>query len=793
MELAFPLRGLGLDRFQINQYPIMQRISLYICCVVASLSWHCAAADLSYYPRLNIEHPFCPQELDLNVGNDVFYELANPLPGIKEYNMIVQHYRKKEWAHFDQKLEMFNKLYSSSPLMEAARFITAQASFERIEDYQSGDTKAAEKTLRNALYLFPKSTFIPAVTGSMASFWLAHGQYRRAIALYQSLVKQYPNHQLRCVFQAGVGESFYRMGELQKAKEQFSELDGKCANLRIGLGAIIRSADLSFQTGKFDEAIDGYKSAFRENISVVDRVFPRSFHNIGELLYRKQDYKAAKYHMESYLKLVNQHDDCVASALKRVADTAYFMNEPLKRVVGLLLAVNDTAPHTDIGKFAKAHAMLMTLPDVPLVERQRRIRFTDFLAKRIENPKIAQAVYLEKGLILLSTEDSNAVTYLNNFAKNRAYKFNKDNFLDYIQKHIQKVFSKFAKETVRGKVPESIEFFENQYHWIKDSPYENEVRDGYVNLVTAELEHRLQRSGLSWGLKILKQWKETPYWKPNELASSQRDKILFVLLKKFYKQQIDYPVDVSYPEDLLENKALVDEILAHNGRMLWNATYAQLNNKKALDSIAKDRSVASISHFPKVEQSYYWLTEGDALLDRGKPDGGIKAYAKVTAPSIVPIAQQRSAVAYIQAGNLVSSAKMVEKAYDSYSPSDRKSITNRIAKEMEKKEDWKVAPEVLKLARGDEWTAEEKAKLQHLAGRFYYEKKQCKKAIDNYQAAIKAAPQGKFIAELRYRMGKCLLDEKNKVDAIKTWRELVTMNDPFWSPMAKNELTLVDK
>ena len=93
--------------------------------------------SLAYMRAKDVPHPYCEGNVNLDVADEYFVEIANDLPGVLLYNEMIGLYRKKEWGPLDEKWAMFRKKFKTSPLMEAASYLMADSQFGRLSRDQA--------------------------------------------------------------------------------------------------------------------------------------------------------------------------------------------------------------------------------------------------------------------------------------------------------------------------------------------------------------------------------------------------------------------------------------------------------------------------------------------------------------------------------------------------------------------------------------------------------------------------------------------------------------------------------
>lgn len=105
---------------------------------------------------------------------------------------------------------------------------------------------------------------------------------------------------------------------------------------------------------------------------------------------------------------------------------------------------------------------------------------------------------------------------------------------------------------------------------------------------------------------------------------------------------------------------------------------------------------------------------------------------------------------------------------------------------------WEKAEPLLAEARKQKAEGKALAPFLFLVGKVQSEKKNCKRSVAAFTEAIAIETENPMINEAKFRLAKCYLKEKKKELAKKQWQEVVDSKDPFWSPMAKSELNLME-
>ncbi|MFM8270021.1 MAG: tetratricopeptide repeat protein, partial [Pseudomonadota bacterium] len=80
-----------------------------------------------------------------------------------------------------------------------------------------------------------------------------------------------------------------------------------------------------------------------------------------------------------------------------------------------------------------------------------------------------------------------------------------------------------------------------------------------------------------------------------------------------------------------------------------------------------------------------------------------------------------------------------------------------------------------------------------MRGKALLEQGKFKESREYYLQAIKIDPAAKDLSESKFNLARCFMHLKDVEAAKKGWQEVVASKDEFWSPLAANELKLLEK
>lgn len=742
------------------------------------------ALNSAFYRSLDFSQPLCEQPVNLDAAREVFVEIANPVAGVEEYNDIIRAYRAHNWESYDLKREIFRKVHESSPLLEPLNFLAAQAAFERIQTTDLEGAKAAEKDLRNALVLYPKSDLAPVISATMAEFWIRAGRHTNALALYQALKNQNPGHPLSCLFSVGAGEASYLLGDRASARSAFEQGSKLCRDPRLRLAAEVRLADIAFDEEPARAAMV-YDGFLKRESSRVEGLHSSILHNLGELRYREKNFKSAGYYFSRFLALRGGGDICVAQALKRTADMAFLTGETREKAAGLYLAVAETAPGTDIGLFSRLHAFLVTLPSQGESERSRRLRILDEEVDKVADRKMREVIYIEKGLAWLESGEFRAVDYL---AKIPRVKEGELGRLTRIE------INGLLENRVAKDGAGALDPLESAFPiWFKDSVFEDSLRKLHRDLILDSVADKIRQSDRPGALKAIDRWVRSPFYRGENVSEEGSNRLAAILLNDLFSIGVDAAERENRATQYLKQSALLAPFFKKRNSVVLAALAAAVGDVEGIKLGMDTKSSRSPASLPKNEplRELTLLAQASAVQGLGDTKSAERLLRLVKSKEKEPIARDRLRALYAETGRPAMALDLELRNLSAAPPDGKEKIARSALKIVVEGKLWNSAGKLLNETRKLKLSDTEKAPFDFLAGRVAFEKKDCSGAVDHYEHGLKAGLTGESVAEARYRLGKCLLRMSRKSQAKKVWQDLIQMEDSFWSPLAQNELKLI--
>ncbi len=742
--------------------------------------------------------PACVVPSRLQVAAEYFVPVGNDLPGVKDYNRLVEVYQKKDWSTLEAELKRFRRNFETSALQEAAAFLQVESAMEQATD--SGSIKSAERLMRETLLLYPKSELGPVVAATLADHWLSAGNYERSLSLYKSAREEYPLHELSCVFEMGVAESEFLLHEMDESAAGFNQVLQKCKNSRLRTGAEIRLADIAASKPGANSEKE-YNKIYSSYFPVVEKQYPSVFYSLGEANYQAKQYEKARYYYSEYLKAKAASPQCLPFVQKRLADVEFRTGADIEKVVGDYLAIHENYPTSSAGIFSKIHAFLIDLPSVSEVEKERRLKLIDEDIDSIDDESMRSAAYLEKGLVLLDDGQESSLDYLVRLNERAPFPIKEGPMAAFIRERLIKLLKDRASATSDQKVlnreaasdSRTLENFKKLDElWLKGSRFEPKGHELYANWFTHHFQSLMEAGELSKGLALMDAWKQEKMLPSTGADPKMRTGVTVALVDALAKAEDPTAVAISY----LEKEQLLVDFVDPTVSGFWVAVSYQAGDqdkvKELLSGHHSSRTpLAVTAGFPAQARDYLWLTSGKALLDQKRYAEADQALIKVHEPEYAPVALKARLKLYQDQKQYSKAYEIASDLYDRSSKEDKVKTLSELYQIAVEGKTWGHSSDLLNKSLKLGLSGKDLAPFRYFSGRASYELSQWQQASQELENALVLDGTSEESAGARYRLGKCLIHLHRKEQARKIWQDLANGNDPFWSPLAQNEIKIM--
>ncbi|MBY0369668.1 tetratricopeptide repeat protein [bacterium] len=752
------------------------KCALLLFAVLPTIASAASSRLFSAWESFDVPQPWCERAIPLGVGREGFFEIANDVPGKEAYNRLIQAYRFREWKQLEGELAAFMETYEDTPLREAATFLEAQSFFDQSQE--SGDEKArvAEKKMREAMLLYPKSDFAALMSATAAGFWVRSGNFQRGLAMYEVARTQYPQSNFQCAFKLGMGEANFLLRNLTAARGLFEELLNTCQGARLKSAALVRIADIGWLEKKRGAEAE-YERRLELDSPFIERFYQPLLANLGEIKYADGNFSGAEYYFKRYLKMERGKPDCTAGAAKRIADIYWRDPKKQKLAIGGYLSVSEASPETDLGRFSHAHALLID----PGIQRgadwTRRVRIVDELAEKITDEALRSRLYVEKGMVLIGLNEPTALGFLEKLRGKTKYDFEKGEPGRFLR-------ARLLDQIREGQAP-----LENVYSkWLKGSPEGKAALAIYENQSIAGISEKLAKGEIEEALEQLEEWHASELWPGDALMPASAQLISAELLKAVYVGGKESKAAALVQK---HSKTLAPLFRPNYEIVQWLADL-QLGNKAQAGGWLKwERQLASTaSKIPKNQTTLFHLATAAGLRAQGNPSGAEAALKGLKDPAWeAQIFEERIALAQEQG----KSAQVFTLAKDQLphaKAEERSRFLDLMKDTVVQARYWQGAGGLIEAAKTWQPDREKLAPYYLAAARGQFELGQFKQAIDSFETAFRLVPS-LASAESHFRLAKCWLSQSKPEAARTELQKAVDLKDEFWSPLAKSEILLL--
>jgi len=756
------------------------------------------------FKLIDVSLPFCDAPRAFDLSKETFVEIENDLPGKTAYNGIVSDYRARRWTDFDAKIRKFKKEYEASPLIEAIHFIELQAELERLV---AGDHEAEEEfkhldqKFRELLVLYPKSSLLPTIELSFAKKCLESGRAQKALGIFREVREKYPFHTGHCFAMYGEAEAHFQLSHFSDANRTFQAINQKCANQKLKLGSKIRQIDGNQKLSSDPNSYEKNYEVIRDNDSaLVSRFFPELVFNLGEMSYRSKKWDRALYFFNDFQRIVGNRHECHQKLKKRLADISLRKNKSLSMVSGQYLGVFEDGPKSDLGKFSRGVALLLDADQIGSGEFERRTKELEELTHQIKDREMNLNIRILRAVTLIDRKDMSEIADL------KALKNSNPSFFDEaLSSEIRRKLLVLQKEKGisqegRSKKVREKNFWENTYSLFNDWFEKTPDQELFKELVSRQVFHDVSKSvsdsDFQMALRGIKIWSQSKLFERSLISSENLKKLISKISIAWLNQAP--PKRKQIATWFVEDHEKLTRFFEPEGSFLWVQSALDLDHQENLKGRLKKweepRNLAQTRNVIETDYSsarHLILAKGFSRL--GKYSLADDHFEQVKSPALKWIARlervknANQAKDYTKALDLGMSSLSSDKAENGkdYLPILKDSIL------LGRK--WSYAERLFSFSRKMDLEQTEQLEILNVLGRSHLEMGQFPKAILNLENSIKMDPQQKSIAETKFYLAQALFKSGSKDQAKTIWNDIVAMKNDFWSPLAENEIKLLEK
>jgi tetratricopeptide (TPR) repeat protein len=750
---------------------------------------------------LDFPMPFCEASVRLEVAGDHFVEIENDLPGRTEYNSLIRLYQKKNWFDFSAALAGFHAQFESSPLIEAVEFLDLQSEVERNSEKNETGLRKIENKFRDLLVLYPRSSLGPVLHASLANYYLKTGAYAKALALYRSAREEYPFHSTACIHHFGEGEANFLLGNFDEAKLTFNAVLQKCQSNRLQIAAKVRLVDIQREGAQNLAKVEKeYEKIRAENPTLVSRFHPELLYNLGEMKYRGQNFPSSTFYFNDFARSVSDLHVCQPQLQKRQADLARHDKKKNAEVIGHYLSVFEKYPKSDVGRFSRVHALLLDFSSINEGEAKRRIDILESEIQSMRETNLKNFAKIEEGLALLERKDESGLEVLKPLKERLegVFRGELDTFIrQALLKQIQEPVPEIANLSDKVKDNEILEPLEKNYTgWFYKTPDAEKAESIYRSLILDRFTDALQSGNVKSAIYKLERWKGSDLFQKKWVDQKVRLQIGSQIAFWWVRQPMGETQ--AFAKFFIERSDSLSSFLRPEGEPLWVQAAMEMNDgagiEKSLNFFQKERALAkNRDRQETLAKSAYSLILGRAFRLTKDLKQSEFYLNQVTAPELELNAKMEKIRTFNSAGKSKDAVELGLKMLERKPSSNGKELLPLLRESIVDGKQWKYSDRVFKAAQKIFGNDNSIVPYLTMEGKSLLERGKIKESHELFAQAIKREPAAKDVAETRFNMARCLLRMKDVEGAKREWQEVASLKDEFWSPLAANELKLLEK
>lgn len=738
--------------------------------------------------QLDEREPPCERPLSIRLGREAFFEIANPVLGQTEYNGLVDLYLRGRWDKLEFNLGVFLETFGTSPLKEAATFLGVQAAFDGASTEDEVAEHKGEKKLREAFLLYPKSEYGPLAYAASAEFFGRAGQATRLVSLYRTALEKFPGSKYTCALRLGLADGLFLLRDYAASETELKLVQKTCHNFRLSAAVEVRLTEIGVVKGE-SQPLPAFEALIEKHAPYIEQFHPEAMYHLGREYYARNDLATAKYYYEQFVRLDASDSICSAYARKRLADIAHQSGEQASDLLGKYLSVYEHSPQSDIGRFSRAHALLLTSEPGKIYDLKRRLNVIDDFADEISDERLRFRVYLEKGLAMLHAQDPRALDYLERLAERRVVDFKQGDLGNWIR---DQIYSGIANGTILGLTTkleteiEALSRLDKLYTvWFQGTTDAAKIDELFRKRVASWLARTVENSGPPAVKTFIDRVSSMKLWSQVKWAPTDRRDITAGLLKwwlpKFGERA---PLLYTHLDTL-------SPLLGPEFHWVLNLAQAETRPESGIQTHGTLTFTVPI---PKSQEPYFQLAEAKLRAHAGQVDRALSLLEKVSFGKLGDISWSDPTALYLTAKRyrdgaewakrqLVDSRRTSQQKGEAFDSLIRFCDLGKLYVECSRVEHF---AELLKLPQDKRKTASyvQGIALSHLG--------QWSQAVSTLDRLIpdKEAHPRKLEAIFRY--GVCQSRLNRPEAARQAWTTVAGASDGFWSPLARNELNLSD-
>jgi tetratricopeptide (TPR) repeat protein len=293
----------------------------------------------------------------------------------------------------------------------------------------------------------------------------------------------------------------------------------------------------------------------------------------------------------------------------------------------------------------------------------------------------------------------------------------------------------------------------------------------------------------------LERYEESPFFNKTKPSAAFQLKLGSNLAKWWISQAPQERRETA--EKFMEKQAIFEKLLKPNAEAIWLEAYLDLEKTSNLQGIAQKyssvRNLTSLSSKNQEQQlDPFYLILGKTFRVLKEYDKSQEFLKKIATKDLISLRDLEELKVLVDQGKKRQSVDKGLKTLSGKKDRYHHEVLDLCRQAVIDGKVWDMSKRVLGAAKGAALSDSDMVPYFLMSGRALFEQAEYQKSIETYREILKGTPDLSAKAESHFQMGRSLINLKDLEGAKKEWNEVISMNDEFWSPLAKNELNLVE-
>lgn len=443
----------NFDRFTIEDYEIKE------------------SAIIASRRNIYIQYPFLIKKnriLEKVLENPPIYEVKyKDKDETKQVILLKQLFDKKRFAVFITTKKFFDESFPNSKYDQLIRYMEADVYYQLWQrDKQSVDLEKAIALYQNLLKDYPESPLAERTKLLIAYTYYSTGDNFGALKSFIRVLNATPNTKYKNDLRISIGDAYRDLNKYQDALDTYNViyLDEKAGEKRIE--AKYKIGDVYAQKKDYAKAIRAYQEALKEFPNKA-HLFPNAFYNIAESQFWMGDYKDS---LGSYIKYVRNYPKSKHGgfALTRIGEILEILGADEKKYKGAFLESWFRFRGSEGANIGRIRFISHHLPKMKPIAVEAAHKEIEGYVNQSELPFIKDfsTIVLSDGYYKRGELDK-SLFLLEDFYKSNSTSTTLDLFKDRIVKTVTR---KVQQKVEQGKYVDAIQTFgKHAGSWLRDN------------------------------------------------------------------------------------------------------------------------------------------------------------------------------------------------------------------------------------------------------------------------------------------------------------------------------------